>query len=370
VADDEFEGSMPRSSSDDPDPHVNELRVVYTSGTPRERGRAVGSGFPEEIGGSVEFYRRYFGRRGIEDLELQGLLAPFLAAAEGALPDSIEVLRGMAEAADVPFDWLFAANTFEEIDPLVEARRIERCTAFVITGPGTTILAHNEQWLAGDAGCAGIVVDRPEDDTAIVSPTVASWLPAVGLNQRGRAQAVMSLVASDEGVGVPRVLVSRHALGAADREDAIRRAAMPGRSGGYAYLCAAPGGASFLIETSAKRHAVLEGVFSHTNHYLDPGLAAMAESPSPSRTARQDRLSALLAERRPETVDDAMEILRDHLSPANPICAHPGEEGEEGDAIVFSMVCDLEAGRMWVAPGNPCESPFEEFDVRELVARV
>ncbi len=344
---------------------MNELRVVHASGTPRERGCSVGAGFPEEIGRSVEFYRRYFGRRDVDHRRLHELLAPFLAAAEDALPDSVEVLRGMAEAADVPFDWLFAANTFEEIDPLVEARRIERCTAFVITGPGTTILAHNEQWLAGDAGCAGIVVDRPEDDTAVVSPTVASWLPAVGSNERGHAQAVMSLEASDDGVGIPRVLVSRHALGATDREDAIRRAAMPGRSGGYAYLCAAPG-ASFLIETSAGRHAVLESVFGHTNHYLDPGLAALAESPSPTATARQERLSALLTERGPETVDDAKEILRDHLSPANPICAHPGEEGEEGDAIVFSMVCDLEAGRMWVAPGNPCETPFEEFDVREL----
>lgn len=361
---------VPRSSSDDRHLLVNELRVVQARGTARERGHAVGSGFPSEIARSVDFYRRYFGRRGIEDRELHDLLEPFLEAAEGALPDLVEVLRGMAEAADVAFDWLASANVFEELDPIVETRRVERCTAFVITGPGITILAHNEQWLAGDRGCAGIIVDRPGDDTAIVSPTVASWLPSVGVNERGHAQAVMSLWASDDGVGVPRVPVSRYVLGATDREDAVRRAAMPGRSGGYAYLCAAPGGASFLIETSAGGHAVLDGVFGHTNHYLDPDLAASADPPSPTRTARQDRLSALLADRHPEGVEDAMEILSDHLSPANPICAHPGEDGEEGDAIVFSMVCDLEAGRMWVAPGNPCETPFEEFDVRELLHRV
>jgi hypothetical protein len=27
------------------------------------------------------------------------------------------------------------------------------------------------------------------------------------------------------------------------------------------------------------------------------------------------------------------------------------------------MVCDLEAGRMWVAEGNPCTSPYEEIDL-------
>ncbi len=316
----------------------------------------------------MDFYRRYFGRRDVSDRDLHDMLAPFLAAAEAELPDLVQVLRGMAEAAEVPFDWLASANVFEELDPIVETRRVERCTAFVITGPGTTILAHNEQWLAGDAGCVGVIVDHPQDDTAIVSPTVASWLPSVGMNERGHAQAVMSLWAPDDRVGVPRVPISRLALGAVDREDAIRRATMPGRSGGYAYLCAAPGGATFVIETSAQGHAVLEDVVGHTNHYLDPALAALAEPTTPTRAARQDRLSALLADRRPETADDAMEILRDHLSPANPICSHPGEEGEEGDAIVFSMVCDLEAGRMWVAPGQPCETPFVEVDVAGALA--
>jgi hypothetical protein len=27
------------------------------------------------------------------------------------------------------------------------------------------------------------------------------------------------------------------------------------------------------------------------------------------------------------------------------------------------MVCELEAARMWVAPGCPCETEYEEVDV-------
>jgi hypothetical protein len=27
------------------------------------------------------------------------------------------------------------------------------------------------------------------------------------------------------------------------------------------------------------------------------------------------------------------------------------------------MVCELEAGRMWVAAGNPCEADFEEVEL-------
>jgi hypothetical protein len=32
------------------------------------------------------------------------------------------------------------------------------------------------------------------------------------------------------------------------------------------------------------------------------------------------------------------------------------------------MVCDLEGGRMWVAPGRPCETPFEELEIAALLA--
>jgi len=31
--------------------------------------------------------------------------------------------------------------------------------------------------------------------------------------------------------------------------------------------------------------------------------------------------------------------------------------------VVFSMVCELESLRMWVAPGNPCETEFEEVEL-------
>ena len=32
------------------------------------------------------------------------------------------------------------------------------------------------------------------------------------------------------------------------------------------------------------------------------------------------------------------------------------------------MVTDVDAGRMWVAPGNPCEHDYEEIDLSELSA--
>jgi len=59
-----------------------------------------------------------------------------------------------------------------------------------------------------------------------------------------------------------------------------------------------------------------------------------------------------------------MDILRDHGSSPQSICLHPDpQEGDEASAVVFSMVAELEEGRMWVAPGNPCEVGYEEVDL-------
>jgi hypothetical protein len=176
----------------------------------------------------------------------------------------------------------------------------------------------------------------------------------------------MSLVASDDRTGVPRVLVSRHVLGAVGREDAVCRACIAGRSGGYAYLCAEPEGDTYVVETSARRHALLEGVNGHTNHYLDPELASIGEEPSPGSLARNERICSLLAERVPQSPEEAMELLADHGSGGVGPCVHPDPSaGDEGDAIMFAMVCDVEARQMWVSPGQPCEAPFIEVELTE-----
>jgi hypothetical protein len=55
-----------------------------------------------------------------------------------------------------------------------------------------------------------------------------------------------------------------------------------------------------------------------------------------------------------------MAILRDHESSPQAICKHASSGASEESSVVFSMVCELESQRMWVAPGNPCETDYEE----------
>jgi isopenicillin-N N-acyltransferase-like protein len=369
---------------------MGELRVVRAEGDPAARGRQIGRRLGDLIEGSLAFYQRYFERRGVSSRELQDLLAPYLAAAEAHLPGTLATIKGMSEGAMAPVWEMFAVNAFEELEPILEPteghvpflhrkegysetaepkpRLRDRCSTFTVAGPGYTVLGHNEHWLAGDAGNVAVVMEMPTSGAgAVVSPTVVCCLGAVGMNEHGGAQGIQSMTASDDGVGVPRVMVSRHALESSDRLDAVRRAALPGRAGGYGHVFAFTGGDSFIVETTGKRESLLEGPGPHTNHYLDQELAQMGPKPSAGSAARYDRLIQLIEERQPSTPEGVMDILRDHEGTSQSICLHPEEgEGDEASAVLFSMVSDLESRRMWVAPGNPCTNPYEEIDLMGL----
>jgi isopenicillin-N N-acyltransferase like protein len=348
---------------------VSGMPVVRVGGNAAQRGRVAGAALAEPIHRSLAFYRGFLERRGARLDDLPRLLGPYREAAERALPALVAEVDGLAEGAEAPPWEVFAVNAFEELEPLlasVAAAPLERCTAFAVTGPDGTVLAHNEQWYAGDSGNAAVILAEPDGGPAFASPTVVTCLPAVGMNGSGLAQGVMSLSAEDDGRGIPRVLVSRLALQAADLDDHVRRAAIDGRSGGYAYVVAAAGDRARIVETSAGAHVVLEGPSGHTNHYLDPELAARGDT-SAGSTARLGRLRTLLAERQPRTPQDAMEILRDHEGEPQSICLHPdAADGDEASSVLFSMVCHLEERRMWVAAGNPCTARYEEIDIPEV----
>ena len=292
------------------------------------------------------------------------------------------VLKGMSIGATVPVLELFAINAFEELEPLLEAPEgqllflqkkegyTERCSSVSVrTADGRTLLAHNEHWLAGDAENVAVVIDVPADGRVpVVSPTVVCCLPAVGVNAHGTAQGIGSLMANDDGVGVPRVLVSRSSLEARDRHDAEARAAMRGRAGGYGHVLAFGDGECVTIETSGRQHRVLDGPGAHTNHYRSD-LAEIAPEPSEGSRARLERLETLLAETPPASAEDLMAMMRDHGSSPQAVCLHADEtDDDEASACLFSMVVDLTDRRMWVALGNPCRHDYDEIDL-SLAAR-
>ena len=362
------------------------IPVIRAYGAPYERGLAIGRALADPIRRSAAYNLAHFARRGLDRAAIERLSGPLLDATARGLPGELAALNGMADGAGLSLLDVLVPNAYEELDPHADpgpradradrmpagpTRVIERCSALTVVAPGTTLLGHNEQWLADEPGDVVLIVEIPDDPTepAVVSPTCASWRPAVGMTSGGHAQGVMSLTATDDRPGIPRVFVSRAALGARDRADALRRATPAERSGGYAYVHAFRGGLACTIETSATRSALVGGAGVHANHYLDAKLVKIGAVPSAGSLARYERLVSLVAEGPPRSPEDVMTILSDHGSTPSTICLHPSSaDGDDAETVVFSMVCDVEAGRLWVAPGRPCEVPYEAFDVAELLA--
>ena len=290
-------------------------KPVRVEGTPYERGARMGEAFAEATSRSVAFNRRYLSAHGLDRDALETMLAPYLDASIAAVPHLVEQVRGMADGADQPFLDLFFANAFEEVYGIVElgtppAVPLERCTAVVLRSAGRTLLGHNEQWYAGDDGAVGLVLDVSDDGPAVLAPVVAGTLPLVGLNEYGAAFGTMSLSATDERVGIPRALVAREVLEAGTPEDAFALANRQGRAGGYSYLCAFPGGDACVIESTATTAAKLD-VTAHTNHALDPAVAAAACEPSAGSRTRLAR-ARVLATGAAATVEGMVGLLADH----------------------------------------------------------
>ena len=371
---------------------MGSIRVVRAQGDGFARGVHIGKELVDLVQASIGFYHRYLDRRGVSSEQLQEVLTPYLMAAETAYPESMNVLKGMSVGAMVPTLELFAINAFEELEPQLESPEgellflqrkegylqpptsqpsppPERCSSVSVRLPDTTLIAHNEHWLAGDLGNVAVLIDLPEDGRVpVASPTVVCCLPAVGMNAHGGGQGIGSLTAVDDGPGIPRVLVSRSSLDARSRADAIAKAATAGRAGGYGHVYAFPDDA-FIVETTGREHRLLDHDGPHTNHYLDPELAALAPPPSEGSRARLTRLQELIDDRRPSSPQDLMDLMRDHDSAPQAICLHPEpKEGEEASAVMFSMVADVGAKRMWVTAGNPCESEYTEIDLADLNA--
>ena len=222
------------------------------------------------------------------------------------------------------------------------------------------MLGHTEQWYAGDDGAVGIVIDVPDDGPIVLAPVVAGTLPLVGLNEHGVAVGAMSLSAHDEGIGIPRALVARDVLDARDAIDAVARATRSGRAGGYTYQLAFADAATRAVETTGSRDAVI-ATRVHTNHAIDPGVAAVTFPPSAGSLGRHARATALLDGAEP-TMAGVIAILADHEAQPQSICVHPDPaDGDEGATVLFAMVVEPARRALTIASGHACTGSFETF---------
>ncbi|MBA3490384.1 MAG: hypothetical protein H0T78_12755 [Longispora sp.] len=377
--------------------------LLLATGTPTEIGAQYGQQAADLIAGNLDDYLRKFrDMSGWTAREVTEVGVIFQATTRQYVPRIAETLDAMADAAGIPVGDVYALNARTELMlPPELARSANRppsgahrptpspteCTGVAVlseyTATGHTLLAQNWDWYPSQAHYAVVLATRDERDHTIVTMTEAGMLAKAGLNSRGVGVCVNLLGSDRDGAtgGVPYHVLIRHVL---DQPDGIatslRVTALP-RSASINLLIAvagdtAAGGTALDLELApgAVGRVLPEGgLLTHSNHFVSSiAVRDRCYDLGGSSLFRDFRLRQLLTEAAAErrvTEGDVCEALRDHLGYPSAICRHvnPAEVADGTASLtVSSVVMDLDARRLMVNDGPPCESKYEVIDMETL----
>ena len=367
---------------------------ISVEGDARERGRQYGEQARERVRRSIEAYDEVFAHvAGWDGAKVREEAARFRApiAAHGA--KYLEEIRGIADGAGVDELDVLAINVRTEIMFAATARDAEarrrlppECSSFAVlgsrTGDGRMLVGQTWDWLAHAFDTTVVLEARQDDGPDYVTIVEAGLLAKAGMNSAGVALVTNALVSdSDTGEpGVPYHVLLRSILDAEAVSEALGALQRGARASSANYLLAqdgvaidveaAPGDFSRLYVGYPDRDLLL-----HTNHFKNPGydqrdVSMVAMPDSPFRLARLEQL--VEAHDGPLDLGFWEETLGDHAMLPFGICCHPDPRATvapEEYATVMAVVMDPAARTMWIASGNPCETPFEPLDLSATLAK-
>jgi isopenicillin-N N-acyltransferase-like protein len=215
-----------------------------------------------------------------------------------------------------------------------------------------------------------VIKRRPTGKPANMTWGQAGLIAYMGLNDAGLGVAMNAIPGTMNVEGLPWYFTVRGVYEATDISgvnEAIDRMdrARPGNLG----MITQEGAVDF--EVMAGKHRMVrgddDGLMVHTNHCLHPELAAVNENATlyGQTFERKARSHSILNSRSGKVgVDDVKAILSDHDNHPTSICRHPNDNPNAGsDRSVISMIAEPDAGRMHVTNGNPCENPYEVYEL-------
>ncbi len=366
---------------------MDEPLVIEAAGSHREVGRQVGEAGRDIVAWGLDAYAsRFQSLSGLSFSEAVERARAFLRPAEEYAPQAVDQLRGIAEAANVPFDHLFTLNCSEEFTCTADRNwPPEHCTSFAVAAEGMAVAGHNEDWYPEEIEAQTIRVVRVTgrwSSAAYISAGPAYSLPITGVTAAGFSSAANTVYYRDERIGVPNNFVLATVLCQPDLERAREFISGAPRARGSNHLLCGRDGRIWDIETSGERWAFLDGaisaaeaaahgataLFVHTNHYVSPELVPGDASRSEGSRLRRERAERLLrdgVEVGADLVDLGKRVLGDHENAPLSICDHWEDDDPDPDQSVTtaSMVWEPAEGRAHIASGQPCTSGYVTFEL-------
>jgi isopenicillin-N N-acyltransferase-like protein len=353
------------------------FREIEVRGLPREMGRQLGEAAREEVRAFAELVvdRFNLGRKSpLAPETALAMAAETIPSAERYLPDAVDELRGIAEGAGVPVERVMLINVRNQLGAVAPP---EGCTAVLVepraSATGTGIVAQNWDNDPATDAFSVVLTRRPTGKPALMSFTRPGEVAYLGLTSRGMAVALNAMPGALRRAGVPWYFILRAMYEAANLDAAVEEVERAERAiPANAAIITADGGADIemMIDTVRVLRPDARGTLVHTNHCVHPDLVSVNDrygaaiyGQSFPRKARAEWL--LGSESRPVSLAQIKTLLSDHQGCPTSICRHPNADPAIGwQRSVVSVILEPAAGRMHLSRGNPCENPYELYQLR------
>ena len=351
-------------------PKPTRYQEVEVSGTPLEMGRQLGEAAREAIRGFAEVA---LDRMNLtvpisraKALEVAAASFPFV---EKYSPEHLEEMRGMAESSGVSIKELMLLQIRNQLQP----ERDAGCTSFAAATPEkATDSVVGQNWDNDPVldEFTIVLTRRPTGKPAFLNATQVGLIGYIGVNDRGIGLCLNTLPAPNRDFGVPHYFMVRNMYEVDSLDgvvEAVRRAerAIPAN-----VMLMTPQGPADL-EITVDEVRVLQDpesrLVTHTNHCVHPDFVSINDEFSEliESHPRKHRVDALFAESNNATeIDRLKRILSDHDNHPKSICRHENDHPKNGFwTTVFSVIIEADHGRMHLTRGNPCEQPYETYQL-------
>lgn len=364
----------PKSGSTDTSMYAP-FPVITIEGNAYECGVQHGEQAAERVARTIDFYLGVFGRHSKLSLDaVRERAREFLVQIENIDTAIVEELKGIAHGARQHLEDVIAVNCRTELmyGSSRGNRAATECTT-VIALPSATaekgvIVGKNWDWRSPALESVVVLRVRQTDKPALSLIVEAGMVGRDGFNEHGIAVCGNMLTSSaDKGkAGVPIPILRRRMLNARHYYEAIDILTRSPRGASGNYVLAHRDGVAIDFETTPDQVYPVypqRGLLTHANHFQSVVAQSqgIANSYNGDSLYRDFRARELLEPKIGGiTVQDVMAVLRDQFGAPRAICRAPHEYPGQGPTMtIASLVFDLRAQVMYVAPGEPIHSEYQ-----------
>ena len=299
----------------------------------------------------------------------RGLL-PFI---QEYAPITLEEMKGMAAGSDLSLDNILLLTCAYE--KWFDYHTPEHCTAFAVMGEASKtselICGQNNDeclhhWAAGQLD--GVIHHRAESGLETLIYTHPGIPAYMGMNSAGVCLLWMAIDNGERAAGIPTNVLIRETLLCTTLELAVEYIKKVPKALPNAFLLAHPDQGICSVECSPSLFypEYSRDVLYHANHILNEEMVVndkKKDDPASSTISRYAVMGSLIEKYYGEIdISLARQMLSDHTSYPESICAHPRVEAIYSKTLA-SLIFHPKSGRMEIAFGNGCEVPYKTYSL-------